>query len=362
MKITFAIGSRANYGSSRSVIERLRQEHQVHAVCYSTAILDRYGNVSAEVEKLCPVTRIATHVEGETPDSAAQSIALAGSLVGGFLSATRPDVVWCVGDRYEVGPVAYAAHVLGIKVAHSMGGEVSGTIDDKIRHSITQLATWHFVATEKAGLRVHAMLGEGPQRIHVVGCPRIDVAADVRDRMAVNDHGRKDYILVMFHPDVDHWQEAGAQMKAVLDGVDAAWDGDVHLFWPNSDPGAAAIVQAVRERKRPYITHRSLPDEEYYALLAGARCAVGNSSSFLREGAFLGTPAVIVGNRQAGRETRPDGNRFVDAMATEMPESCWRRMATCISEVLSDPRPEPSTLYGSGDAAERIAAVLREAT
>lgn len=367
MKITFAIGSRANWGSVRAVVERLRQEHHVTAFCYGTAILERYGNVSAQVEEVCPVVRYVTHIEGGTPEAAGESAAKALSAATSELTRNKPDAVWVVGDRYEVGPVAYAAHVLGIKVFHSMGGEVSGTIDDKIRHSITQLADYHFVATDKAAQRVQDMIG-GPGRVYVTGCPRIDIAKRVKEsnvwingqlahHSGETGHYALDrpYIVVMFHPDVDHWQEAGAQMKAVLDGVDAAWDGDVHLFWPNSDPGCEAIVQAVRDRKRPYITHRSLPDEAYYALLAGARCAVGNSSSFIREGSFLGVPVVLVGGRQAGREML----EVVRHVQTQHVHCCLRNE---IAFAIEDDRPEPSTLYGSGDAAEKIAAVLRGAT
>lgn len=345
MRITFAVGSRANAGSMRAVIERLSREHAVNAICYGTSLLSRYGEVVNEVAKWCPVTRVATHVPGGTPIESVIESGYTLERVGSELEAQRPDLVYVVGDRYEVVPVAYAAHLLGLPLAQQMAGEVSGTIDDRNRHAITQLATYHFCATEKSHARVLDMIG-GAAKAFVTGCPRIDIAATVQPYKA-----QRPYIVVCMHPDVHSWEQAGEQMRAVLDGVDEAWDGDVRLWWPNSDSGCEAIVEAVRRRKReyfPYLTYRSVEDREFYALLAGARCAVGNSSSFIREGSFLGVPVVLVGDRQDGRERAQNAQHWdFDAIDTG------------IKTALNYPRPEPSTLYGSGDAAEKIAEVIR---
>ncbi len=354
--ITFAIGSRANFGSCRSVIERLRQEHNVNAIAYATAVLPRYGDVSQEVEQICPVTRVWSHVEGENGESTTQTAALTASLVGLELERQRPDLLFVIGDRYEVVPVAYAAHLRGIKLAHTMAGEVSGTIDDKNRHAISQLADWHFCATEKSAERVRNMLG-GPGRVFVTGCPRIDIA---QTAMAFSHRvPTKPYIVVSFHPDVHCAAQAGDQMRAIIDGVRAAWNGDVHYFWPCADEGSALIVEAVRESgvMGKWHTHRNMRDEDYYALLAGARCAVGNSSSFIREGSYLGVPVVLVGDRQKGREmdpsvlrTQPEASQVAGAIKWRigMPET-WPEMV----------KVEKSTLYGDGNAAERIAEALK---
>lgn len=375
MNIVFAIGSRANFGSSRSVIERLRQEHNVSAIAYATAVLPRYGDVSREVEAICPTTRVYCHVEGETAETTSLTSSLVQSQVGGALDRTAPDLVFVVGDRFEVVPVAYACHLRGIKTAHIMAGEVSGTIDDKNRHAISQLADWHFCATEKSAERVRNMLG-GPGRVFVTGCPRIDVAAEVTPNAgrAVTVYGKpigghcragggaeiiydrpprtehKPYVVVSFHPDVHTAAQSGDQMRAIIDGVRAAWDGDVHYFWPCADEGSSLIVEAVRESgvMDRWHTHRNMRDEDYYALLAGSRCAVGNSSSFIREGSYLGVPVVLVGDRQKGRER--DESVIANPSITE---------ETAIRTALALPRPEPNTLYGDGNAAERIAEALR---
>lgn len=353
MKITFAIGSRANLGSCRAVIERLAQEHAVNAICYSTALSARYGSVVEQVEQLCDVVRVHTYVDGGTPEATVAESGMVLDRVGDALSRMRPDLVYVVGDRFEVVPVAYAAHLLGLKLAQQMAGEVSGTIDDKNRHAITQLGDYFFCATERSVQRVQSMF-EGPVRAFHTGCPRIDIAARVKPVQR-----ERPYIVVSMHPDVTTWTESGAQMRAVLDGVDAAWDGDVELFWPANEAGCEAIVQAVRDRKRPYITHRSLEDSAYYALLAGARCAVGNSSSFIREGSFLGVPVVLVGDRQRGRE-------MVDSVMLPEPGeyaasniACAIRIRTKSGHTNLNIPVVPSTLYGSGDAAEKIAEVLR---
>ncbi len=377
MNILFAIGSRANLGSSRSVIERLRQEHNVSAIAYGTAVLPRYGDVATELEAICETERVYCHVEGETRDSTSLTASLVQSQVGAALARRKPDLVFCIGDRYEVVPVAYAAHLLGIPIGHVMGGEISGTIDDANRDAITRLATWHFVATEKAAGRVRDVLGV-PGRVFVTGCPRIDVAAqvsgvsrpssvgqsprpvrEVAGSSPAGGHCPGGYVVVSFHPDVHQADQAGDQMRAVLDGVMQAWDGDIHVFWPNADPGAADVVRVVRERMGGRIkTHRNMRDEDYYSLLAGARCCVGNSSSFIREGSYLGVPVVLVGDRQKGREMservlRHEWEPGRDHRLNAADMAAWVKMALLME------RPEPSTLYGDGHAAERIAEVLR---
>ena len=368
MNILFAIGSRANLGSSRSVIERLRSEHNVSALAYATAVLPRYGDVATELATICETERVYCHVEGENRESTSLTASLVQSQVGAALARRKPDLVFCIGDRYEVVPVAYAAHLLGIPIAHTMAGEISGTIDDANRDAITRLSTWHFCATEKAASRVRDVLG-GPGRVFVTGCPRIDIAACcalsihghvVKRDVSLGKHEwaatvTKPYVVISFHPDVHQADQAGDQMRAVLDGVMAAWDGDVHLFWPNSDPGAADIVRVVRERMGGRIkTHRNMRDEDYYSLLAGARCCVGNSSSFLREGSFLGCPVVMVGARQDGREHTSNVEQWVHPFGGDSVG-----IAAAVRDTLAAPRPGSSALYGDGRAAERIAECLK---
>jgi UDP-hydrolysing UDP-N-acetyl-D-glucosamine 2-epimerase len=245
--------------------------------------------------------------------------------------------VYIVGDRYEMLPVAYAAVLQNIRVAHQMGGELSGTIDESVRHAITKLSHVHFAATEQSAERLRQM-GEG--NVHCTGCPRIDLAAQVAP-----EHGS--YAMLSLHP-VTTEDDGFAVASDALNGLLAAWPGVIHLFWPNADAGHAELMGAFKGLMGGRVqSHRNLPPERYMALLAGAAVCVGNSSSAIREGAYFGTPVVDVGSRQRAREVGPNVLRCT-------PEETF----LAVGEQLRHGSYPRSTLYGDGKASERIARVL----
>lgn len=348
--ILFAIGSRANWSSLAPVVRACKLEHSCHILAYASAILPRYGDVASDIEREHgDIIRVATLLEGGEPEQMAATAGVTISAITPVLKRLKPDYVFVVGDRYEVLPVAYAAHLLGIRVAHSMGGELSGTVDESVRHAITKLAHIHFVATARSAERVSAM---GERSVHVVGCPRLDLARPFLG----SPRGRD--VLVMQHPVTSEWEQAGEQMRITLEAVERVrGDRPVHVFWPNADAGTEAIVNAVRNHHATYLTHRNLPPEKFLELLATCAVIVGNSSAAIREGSFLGTPAVNVGTRQQLRERAEncvdaphDANFIYSELDGELmgPWDSW--------EI---PGQYPSShLYGDGHSAERIATIL----
>jgi len=181
-KVCVFIGSRANYSSIKSAMCAVRAspDLQLQLVVGASALLDRFGSVVDLIESdgFEPDAKITMIVEGETPGTMAKSTGLGLLELPTVFGMLKPDVVVSVGDRFETMATAVAAAYMNIPLAHTMGGEISGTIDESIRHAVTKLSHLHFPANRQAATRIIRM-GEDPAMVHVVGCPRIDLVADI---------------------------------------------------------------------------------------------------------------------------------------------------------------------------------------
>ena len=278
----------------------------------------------------------------------------------------RPDIVLTVADRFETMATAIAASYMNIPLAHTQGGEVTGSIDESVRHAITKLAHLHFPATERARANVVRM-GEDPATVHLTGCPAIDLLVDndlgldpdvLNHSKGVGPSVDPDapYLVVLQHPVTTEYGSGFDQVRETLGAVDRIGMQTVWL-WPNVDAGSDDVSKGLRmfrEQNPDANVHfyRNFPAEDYARLLNNAECIVGNSSSALREGAFLGVPAVNVGTRQQGRERGPNvADADYDAAAIE---SAVRRQ-------IAHGRFPRSTLFGDGQAGQRVANVLADA-
>ena len=370
-KVCVVIGSRANYGSIKSVMRAVEAhpELRLHIVVAASALLDRFGSVVELIERdgFVPDARVNMIVEGETPVTMAKSTGLGLLELPTLFELLKPDVVVTVGDRFETMATAVAGAYMNIPLAHTMGGEVTGTIDESIRHAITKLAHIHFPANQGAADRI-IRLGENPDAVHVVGCPRIDLLAEVissgsaeldtewLDREGVG-RGRistdRPFLLVSQHPVTTEYGQAEHQIAETLMALHELRMPTV-MLWPNVDAGSEDVSRGMRKFRESYKPdhirfYKNFPVEAYLQLMRSAACLVGNSSASIREGAFIGTPAVNIGSRQDGRERGPnvvdvghDRAAIVDAV---------RR------RVENGPYP-PAHLYGDGRAGARIADVL----
>ena len=278
----------------------------------------------------------------------------------------KPNIVLTVADRFETLSTAVAASYMNISLAHSQGGEVTGSIDESVRHAITKLAHIHFPATERAKEYLLRM-GEQEETVHLTGCPAIDLVAesdlalpeDLFNRTSgVGDEltTKKDYIIVLQHPVTT---EFGSGFKQIQETLEAAHDVSktgmqIVWLWPNVDAGSDDISKGIRmfrdrEEAKNMHFYKNFTPEDYVLLLANARCIVGNSSSGLREGAFLGTPCVNIGTRQSGRE-RAANVIDVKCDANEIKKA--------INDQLKHGRYESSHLVGDGTAGTQIANIL----
>jgi UDP-hydrolysing UDP-N-acetyl-D-glucosamine 2-epimerase len=369
-KVCVVVGSRANYSSVKSVM-RAVQAHpdlRLQLVVGASALLDRFGSVVDVIERdgFVADAKVTMIVEGETPATMAKSTGLGLLELPTMFELLKPDVIITVGDRFETMATAVASAYMNIPLAHTMGGEITGTIDESIRHAITKLAHVHFPATRRAAERIVRM-GEDPDAVHVVGCPRIDMVAEVlrngsaaldadflaREGVGGHISFDKPFLLVSQHPVTTEYGEGERQITETLMALDELQMPTI-MLWPNVDAGSEDVARGMRkfrERRRPeYIRfYKNFPVETFIRLMKSAACLVGNSSAPIREGAFLGTPAVNVGTRQHCRDRGPnvvDAQHDRAAIADEV-----RR------QIAHGPYP-PDDLYGDGEAGDRIAEVL----
>jgi UDP-hydrolysing UDP-N-acetyl-D-glucosamine 2-epimerase len=367
-KVCVVVGSRANYSSIKSAMRAVDEhpELELQLVVGASALLDRYGSVADLIERdgFEASERVFMLIEGETPSTMAKSTGLGLLELPTAFERLQPDVVITVGDRFETMATALAATYMNIPLAHTMGGEVSGNIDESIRHAVTKFAHLHFPASQGAADRI-VKLGEDPESVHLVGCPRMDLVAEVLEE---DDNGLSDlfetgvggrfgldepFLLVSQHPVTTEYGDGKRQIQETLKAVQAV-DVPAIVLWPNADAGSehiAAGIRQFREHNDDSKLHffKNLPTSDYIKLMSRTAALVGNSSSGIREGAFIGTPAVNVGPRQDGRDR---GSNVVDVGY----ESA--AIADAIGQQMANGRYEMEPIYGDGHAGERIADVL----
>jgi UDP-hydrolysing UDP-N-acetyl-D-glucosamine 2-epimerase len=369
-KVCVVVGSRANYSSIKSVMRaaKAHPDLQLQLVVGASALLDRFGSVVDVIEKdgFNPDAKVTMIVEGETPATMAKSTGLGLLELPTMFELLKPDVIITVGDRFETMATAVAGAYMNIPLAHTMGGEITGTIDESIRHAITKLAHVHFPANRQAGDRIVRM-GEDPCSVHVVGCPRIDMVAEVvsngassidaefLDREGVGGHISVDkpFLLVSQHPVTTEYGAGERQINETLMALHELQMPTI-MLWPNVDAGSEDVSRGMRKFREKYQPHyirfyKNFPVETFVRLMKSAACLVGNSSAPIREGAFLGAPAVNIGTRQQGRDRGAnvldaihERASIVDAITRQLAHGCY-----------------PSDhLYGDGQAGQRVADVL----
>lgn len=368
-KICVVIGSRANYSSIKSAMRAIQAHPALHlqVVIGASALLDRYGAVVKLIERdgFQPDARVHMLIEGETPTTMAKSTGLGLLELPTIFEQLQPDIVLTVGDRFETMATTLAAAYMNLPIAHTMGGEVSGTIDESIRHAVTKFAHIHFPASAEARTRI-IRLGERPEDVHMVGCPRIDLVAEIlRDSQALNESifalgvGEKldlsrPFLLVSQHPVTTEYGAGERQITATLEAIRDLGDFPAIVLWPNADAGSDDIARGIRKwRELKLDAHmhffKNLPIETYVQLMKRTACLIGNSSSGIREGAFIGTAVVNLGSRQDMRER---GDNVLDA-----PHDRVTIAAAIRQQVAHGPYPM-QPIYGHGDAGRQIAEIL----
>jgi UDP-hydrolysing UDP-N-acetyl-D-glucosamine 2-epimerase len=367
-KIAVVLVDRANYGRLKPVMKELSvmEGIQMHTVCAGTMLLERFGRARDVVARdgFTIDSEVYLEVEGSAPITMTKSIGLGVIEFASEFQRLKPDFALIIGDRYEAMAAAIAAAYQNICIIHVQGGEVTGSIDESTRHAISKLAHYHFPATARAGRYIEAM-GEDPATIFPLGCPSCDVVHGANKELPfelLKKSGvgpeidfSKPYLQVLFHPVTTDYGNQEEQMEEVLKAI-LELNIQTLLLWPNIDAGADEVSQAIRRFREfhhdfPLRAYKNFEPEIYIPLLYNAACCIGNSSSFVRETSFFGTPVVLVGSRQDGREWAPSVKR-VEPLKAEIIRNT--------KEQLEHGRHPVSDLYGTPGVCRRIAKRIPE--
>jgi UDP-hydrolysing UDP-N-acetyl-D-glucosamine 2-epimerase len=367
-KICVVVASRANYGRVKYLLKAIEahRDLELQLIVGASTLLQRFGPAVDVIRKdgFKPLRSIYYVVEGETLSTQAKSTGLGIVELSTAFEDLMPDVVVTVADRFETMATAIASTYLNITLAHLQGGEISGNIDDRVRHAITKLADLHFVSSEQSQRRVVAM-GEHPDFVFNYGCPSIDVlrhedltiSNEVMSQYLGVGHPidwDKPYILVVQHPVTTSYGFGTEQIVETLNAVHEFSNIQKVVLWPNVDAGSDDVSKGIRHFREfhldaPIYYYKNFSPEDYGRVLNNAVCCVGNSSSFLREGAFLGAPAVVVGDRQEGREHGPN---VVHASYDR------KVIAERVKKQIEHGRYPAAPIFGQGHAGETIAEKL----
>ncbi|MDP3735569.1 MAG: UDP-N-acetylglucosamine 2-epimerase [bacterium] len=376
-KICFVITSFIHYARNLLILEELsrRADVELHVVVGGTALLTKYTPRYAQVRAMLEqdgiehIHELYFALEGDNRVVKAKTAGLGIVEFATMFNDLKPDLVVVRGDRFEVLSAATAAAYMNIPLAHIEGGDITGTLDESVRHAITKLAHLHIATNEAARERLLRM-GEDPRSVFNFGSPDVEVARtfaraesgaselSTTGSGALFDPG-EDFVMVMYHPVWSEALEGGtlARRTEELLGVVHTLGIPTLWFWPNADVGSEEISHALRVFHDQTEGHRIrfmryLPPRSFISLLARSRLLVGNSSAGIKECSYLGIPVVNIGSRQRGRmraENVCDVTEESDAIRS------------AIEEQLAAGRYAPSELYHADGTAQNIAATLASA-
>jgi UDP-hydrolysing UDP-N-acetyl-D-glucosamine 2-epimerase len=370
-KICVVTNGRADYSHLKTMLYALneRTDVEVEVVVTGMHLLSAYGNTIDDVirDGFKIGYRVFMEVDGRVPSTMTKSTGLGIIEFSSYFENYRPDIVVVQGDRFEAFAATVAASMMNIHVAHVGGGEVTGTIDEHLRHAMTKFSHFHFPCDEDSKKRIIA-LGERPEHVFNTGGPASDLLLStpeytfkelkehldplVKKKEWLRDLD-EDFFLVIHHPVTTEFQGVEAEIKGLLNAL-KQFPNKVMLLWPNIDAGAEKIVKLLKEYERyedskvGVLTH--FPVADFVNVMRHARVMIGNSSSGVREACYFGTPVVNVGNRQEGRRINAN---VLSVAGTE------EAIVGAIKTHLSKPRKYPLAFpYGEGDAGKKISDIL----
>jgi len=366
-KICVVITARPSYSRIKTAVQAIKNHPrlELQLVVAASALLDRYGTVSNYIEKdgFTITAKVYNVIEGENLAAAAKTTGVGILELSTIFDNIRPDIVVTVADRFETIATAISAAYMNIPLAHIQGGEVTGNIDEKVRHAITKLADYHFVASQGAYERVIKM-GEDPKYVFNTGCPSIDLAEEIYknphldfDPFAIyggvgpgKEICKKGYLVVLQHPVTTEYEASRENIEKTLHAIKKL-NLPTFWFWPNVDAGSDGTSKGIRMFREknpnaPVHFFKNMEPNHFLKLLMNSMCLVGNSSVGIRECSFLGVPVVNIGSRQDGRER---GYNVIDV------DYDSEQIAEAIKKQIVHGHYEKSSVYGGGCAGEIIA-------
>ncbi|MFC4403538.1 UDP-N-acetylglucosamine 2-epimerase [Gracilibacillus xinjiangensis] len=360
-KIVFLTGTRADYGKLKSLMLKVENHNQFELHIFATGmhLLSKYGLTYREIEKdgFSNIYRFINQQNNSQMD-----IALSNTVLGfsNYVSEIKPDLIIVHGDRLEALAGAIVGALNNIKVAHIEGGEVSGTIDESIRHSITKLAHIHFVANEEAKHRVK-QLGEAEESIHIIGSPDIDIMNSdelpsieaVKERYSIP---YKKYSILMYHPVTTETHLLKDKIKNVVSAVVNS-NKNFIVIYPNNDEGSSIILSEYEKliNLDNFKIYPSIRFEYFLTLLKHCELIIGNSSAGVREASVYGIPSIDLGRRQQGRYDIKLQNNILHL--NEEQDQIIKSLSN-----INKKKFESISYYGQGNSDEKFIATLESET
>ncbi|WP_159947784.1 UDP-N-acetylglucosamine 2-epimerase [Polaribacter septentrionalilitoris] len=370
-KICIVVTARPSYSRIKTALTAIKNHPklELQLVVAGSALLGRYGNAVDFIEKdgFKIAEKVFMVLEGENPTSMAKTTGLGVMELANVFYRLQPDAVVTIADRFETIATSIAASYQNIPLIHLQGGEVTGNIDEKVRHANTKLADLHLVASEDAKERVIKM-GENPEMVFNTGCPSIDLANEIRNNPTldfdpIKKYGgvgsainwKDGYIVVMQHPVTTEYKSARKDVEETLKAV-----SDLNMptfwFWPNVDAGSdgtSSGIRSFREINKPENIHffKNMEPNDFLKLLVNSKCLIGNSSVGIRECSYLGVPVVNIGTRQNRRKR---GSNVIDTVYNQ------QKIVKSIKDRITSSTIVSENIYGDGASGQKIANILAD--
>lgn len=368
-KICVVITARPSYSRIKTALLAIRKHPklELQLVIAGSALLDKYGTTIDFIEKdgFRVDAKVFMVLEGENPTTMAKTTGLGLMELTNVFYNLRPDAVVTIADRFETIATSIAAAYQNIPLIHIQGGEVTGNIDEKVRHCNTKLADVHLVSSEDARERV-IKLGEDPATVVNTGCPSIDLANMILNNPQMEfdpvtkyggvgkiENWENGYIVVMQHPVTTEYSESRKHIIETLKAIEKL-NYPCFWFWPNVDAGADGTSNGIRSfREANNLQNirffKNMQPLDFLQLLKNSKALIGNSSVGIRECSYLGIPVVNIGTRQ-NRRLQAENVINVNYDAAEILEASKK----CINK----DHFQSSEIYGQGNSGEKIADII----
>lgn len=307
-RVLFITGTRADYGKIKSLMKRMdaSPEYEVYVYVSGMHLLAKYGSTYKEVLK-DKYQNVHVAFGQQYTQNMSYNMGNVLMSLSAYVEQVSPDMILVHGDRIDALAGAVTGALNNILVAHIEGGEISGTIDDSIRHAVSKFAHLHFVCNEEAKNRI-IQLGEPQENIYVIGSPDIDVMMgeelpDIEEVKQYYDIEFDKYGIFMYHPVTTEVDELQEHMDEIVAALKASQKKFV-VIYPNNDLGTDIILRKIGRELEGEENFRVFPSirfEYFLTLLKKASVIIGNSSAGIRESGVYGIPAIDIGTRQQGR-------------------------------------------------------------
>jgi len=367
-KICVVTGSRAEYGLLYWLMKEILADADLCLQVAATGmhLSPEFGLTYRQIEEDGFVidAKVEMLLSSDAPAGIAKSIGLGTIGFADALGRLEPDLMVVLGDRFEILAAVQAAMVMGVPIAHIHGGEITeGAVDESIRHGITKLAQWHFVAAEPYRKRV-VQMGEDPARVFNFGAPGLD-ALTRTDWLARAELEAElglclgsPLFLVTYHPVTLAHESPEIPMEELLAALEQFPEAAIVFTYPNADAGGRCLIECIDRfvaqnpnRAKAFV---SLGQRRYLSLMREADVVVGNSSSGLIEAPVLKKATVNIGDRQKGRLK---ASSVIDA--AERRDAIAEALRRALSDEFRAALPLARSLYGQGDASRRIREQLK---